>query len=106
MEINIKTDIFEDARWNLAVKKAQSKIKAPSEDILASNSPVLTGRLQKGWSVKGYKGGISIRNNVGYTIFQEEGTKYIEPKYMAKKSLPSILNIYEDQILEEIDNID
>lgn len=65
-----------------AIKRAGTK----GVDIIRQATPVRTGRLSEGF----YATANSIENEVPYTVFVEEGTRYTEPRWMVRRNLKRI----------------
>lgn len=104
-KVTPKTQILNDKRWKSALKVAQRKSKSPSKFELQKVSPVDTGFLKQQWEIKPKRLNLNIKNNAPYSGFVNDGTRYIKAQRFTEKALPKILDLYEKNIVREIEKI-
>jgi hypothetical protein len=85
----------EEARTSQAKKVIKESLDYGVE-LIQSRSPEKTGLLKAGWEIAEQ----SIFNEVPYTIFQEDGTKFITARNMVKNSVPEIEEILINKLAE------
>lgn len=65
-------------------------------DEIKENTPVKTGRAKAGWDkteeLKKLGGTRSVGNEVDYVKYLEDGTRYIAPRNMVKRSIINVGN--------------
>ena len=106
VRVIVRTDLLKKESWTKAIAKAQKEISEPSFRRLKKVSPVDTGKLSNSWEVRGSGLGIEVRNSTLYTSFQNDGTRYIQPRRMIERSTPYIVDLYERSVVKWIDRID
>lgn len=105
IKVDVNTDLLKGERWSEAISEAQKNVETEAVEELESYTPIDTGRLISNWKVRGNDLAINISNETPYAKFINSGTRYIKPRNMVKKSTPKIIDLYEKEILKQIDKI-
>lgn len=90
MSINYYGELFQGAKITPQVKRAADRTVDYAKGLIRGKSPVKTGALKAGWDITTFGYGMSIKNPVPYTIYQEMGTKRFKGKHMVTESMPLI----------------
>lgn len=100
MRVNLTTfgALFQPGLGRKAIDRAVKRTAQEGARIIADRTPVLSGDLQQGW--KPVKDGIF--NEVPYCQYVEGGTKRMEGRFMARKSMPEIERLLEGAIEQEL----
>jgi hypothetical protein len=105
IKIKLNTSLLEGEAWNRAIRRAQKKAGSFGVKKLKAVTPVDTGLLQSKWVVRGDDLGLAIENPVRYAGFVDSGTSRMAPRNMTKKSIPPLMDFYEEEILRQIDRL-
>lgn len=92
--------IFERINLESVAQASINETLEHGRKLIFKDSPFRSGTLREGW----YTTKDSIENDVPYTVFQEEGTRYMKPRYMVKKNIPEIERFLLKKLGEDITN--
>jgi hypothetical protein len=101
--ISYRGDLWnKDQKPTKQIKDAAEETKSYALSLIRARSPVKTGALKAGWQIDVGSNGLVYRNEVPYTIYQEMGTRYIEPRAMLTQSLPEITEYFKEALARRI----
>jgi len=102
VSVNFSGPLFQTGNVEAAIQAATKNTLEYGKGVVKARTPVDTGELESGWFYR--TGAKKIFNEVHHGIFNEWGTRFMEPRSMARKSLPEIGARYEQELSEQTMN--
>lgn len=90
------------ANVDQAIARAGQKVQRPLVSLVQSKTPKRSGHLASQWLSQLSGNGLSVTNLTKYAPFVEYGTKRFKGREMLTKSVPEMVDRYQQAIADEL----